>query len=165
MNDYNSVEDIARYINYLDSNDEEYDQYFNWKKTGITNDYLLQLLAARDWGIDYGPDAKSIDFFEGFECFVCRRVHENIKREKDGKDPLRFQAALNHYGCPAPVKVDDKGQRTLESDIFMESFIKHKYLAKALRYHLDKNLQVDRDIIQKTADKISKTQGNLQYKK
>lgn len=56
MDDYDSVEDIARYINYLDSNDEEYDQYFNWKKTGITNDYLLKLLAARDWEVDYGPD-------------------------------------------------------------------------------------------------------------
>lgn len=163
VNDYNSIEDIARYINYLDSDDEEYDRYFNWKKTGITNKYLLQLLAARDW--DFEPDAKGIDFFEGFECFVCRRVHENIRRKKAGKDPLRFQATLNHYGCPPPVKVDDKGQRTLESDIFMESFTKHKYLAKALRYHLDKNLQVDRDIIQKTADKIPKAQGSLQHKK
>lgn len=161
VNDYDSVEDIARYINDLDSNDEEYDQYFNWKTTGITNDYLLQLLATRDWEIDYGPDVKGKDFFEGFECFVCRRVHENIRREKDGKDPLRFQAALNHYGCPAPVKVNDKGQRTLENDIFMESFTKHKYLAKALQYHLDKNLLVDEESIQQTADKISKNTGKL----
>lgn len=51
---------------------------------------MLKFLVIRDWEIDYGFDVKGKDFFEGFECFVCWRVYENIRREKDGKDLLRF---------------------------------------------------------------------------
>ena len=95
-----------------------------------------------------------MNFFEGFECFVCKRVHENLKRLKTGQEELKFHARLEHYGCPPPVKVDDKGQRTLESDIFMDMFTKQKYIAKALRYHIDRNLHVDGEQIEKIADEM-----------
>lgn len=155
VDDYESVEDIADYIKYLHSHDEEYEKYFEWKKSGISNQYLLKLLKQRDWEFDYyTDDYTGMNFFEGFECFVCKRVHENLKRLKTGQEELKFHARLEHYGCPPPVKVDDKGQRTLESDIFMDMFTKQKYIAKALRYHIDRNLPVDGEQIEKIADEM-----------
>ena len=32
VNDFNSVEELAKYLKYLDQNDEEYLSYFKWRK-------------------------------------------------------------------------------------------------------------------------------------
>ncbi|XP_061166159.1 alpha-(1,3)-fucosyltransferase 10-like [Saccostrea echinata] len=154
VDDYESVEDLAKYLKYLDKNDEEYEQYFEWKKSGISNGYLLSLLRDREWVYDYSDNIEGINFFEGFECLICRRVHENLKREKTGQEKLEFRAKLEHYGCPAPVNVDDRGQRTLPSYLLTETFTSMKYIAKALRYHLERNLIVKGDSILRTAEHI-----------
>lgn len=156
MDDYDRVEDLAQYLKHLDQNDEEYEKYFEWKETGISNQYLLKLLKEREWVSDYfySSDPEAINFYEGFERFVCRRIHENIRREKEGKAKLKFQANVEHYGCPEPVMVDDNGRRTLQSDTLTESYTMNKYIAKVLRHHIDLNLTVDRHSILRAVEQI-----------
>ncbi|XP_062607932.1 alpha-(1,3)-fucosyltransferase 10-like [Saccostrea cucullata] len=154
VDDYESVEDLAKYLKYLDNNDDEYQQYLDWKKSGISNGYLLSVLREREWIYDYSGNSDGITFFEGFECLVCRRVHENLKRERTGQEKLEFRASRDHYGCPAPVSVDDRGQRTQPSFLLTETFTNMKFIAKALRYHIETNITVDMDSILKTAERI-----------
>jgi hypothetical protein len=155
VDDFDSVEDLARYLKHLDQNDEEYEKYLEWKKTGISNQYLLKLLNEREWVSDfYWGDPERMDFFEGFERFICRRIHENLRREKEGKVKLKFQANVEHYGCPAPVMVDDRGRRTLESDTLNISYNTNKYIAKALRHHIDQNLKIDRQSVLRTVEQM-----------
>lgn len=86
--------------------------------------------------------------------FVCKRIHENIQREKEGKKKLKFQATIDHYGCPAPAKFDDKGKRTLYNDDWDYEYNHSKYYAKALRHHLDSNKTVDRGSVASTANRF-----------
>ena len=110
-----------------------------WKKNGVTNKYLKALLRDREWSVD-SPDNlyhTSPNFIEGFECFVCRRIHDNIKQN----GALKYQATVDHYGCPKPVKFDDSGRpdpnKSVEYDFEWNYYQK---VATALRYFTDKNV-------------------------
>lgn len=154
VDDFDSIEELANYLKFLDENDEEYDKYFEWKKSGITNKLLLSLLKDREWSINDYVSNNAINFIDGFECFVCKRIHENIQREKEGKEKLKFQATIDHYGCPAPAKFDDKGKRTLYNDDWDYEYNHSKYYAKALRHHLDSNKTVERSSVAATANRL-----------
>ncbi|XP_062607946.1 alpha-(1,3)-fucosyltransferase 10-like [Saccostrea cucullata] len=154
VDDFDSIEDLAKYLKFLDENDEEYDKYMEWKKTGIKNQYLLKILKEREWAINDYTSNDAINFIDGFECFVCKRIHENIQREKKGKEKLKFQATVDHYGCPAPSKFDDNGKRTLKNDDWGYEYLNSKYYAKALRFHLDMNKTIDRSSIASTANRF-----------
>lgn len=154
VDDFDSVEDLAKYLKFLDENDEEYDKYFEWKKTGITNQHLLNILKEREWSINDYNSNNAINFIDGFECFVCKRIHENIQREKKGEKKLKFQATVDHYGCPAPSKFDENGKRTLKNDDWDYEYLHSKYYAKALRYHLEMNKNIDRNSIASTANRF-----------
>lgn len=154
VDDFDSIEDLAKYLKFLDENDEEYDKYFEWKKSGITNKLLLSLLKDREWAINDYMTNDAINFIEGFECFVCKRIHENIQREKEGKKKLKYQATIDHYGCPAPSKFDDNGKHTLLNDDWSFEYNHSKYFAKALRLHLDTNKTIDRSSIGSTANRL-----------
>nr|XP_022313367.1 alpha-(1,3)-fucosyltransferase 10-like [Crassostrea virginica] len=154
VDDFDSIEDLAKYLKFLDENDEEYDKYFEWKKSGITNKLLLSLLKDREWAINDYMTNDAINFIEGFECFVCKRIHENIQREKEGKKKLKYQATIDHYGCPAPSKFDDNGKHTLINDDWSFEYNHSKYFAKALRLHLDTNKTIDRSSIGSTANRL-----------
>jgi hypothetical protein len=39
--------DLARYLNHLDENDDEYEEYLEWKRTG-PDDAFLEMLASVD---------------------------------------------------------------------------------------------------------------------
>ena len=106
--------DLASYIQWLDSHDGEYLKYLEFKEQGITNKRLVQAMESRDWG-DGLDKTNSVT---GFECFVCDRVHENLKREAKGLPRKRHVAIQDHYGCPKPelyhyLTNDDAGIRDL----------------------------------------------------
>ena len=99
-NDYPTVEALANYIKFLDENDDEYEQYFDFKNPGkITNSLLKNTMKSRTWGVD---DIEQENFIDGFECHVCDRVFEELLADAKRQKPPTFQANDSHYGCPRP---------------------------------------------------------------
>jgi alpha-1,3-fucosyltransferase 10 len=96
------VEELANRIKYLDENDKAYNEYLQFKQTGVTNTFLKDTVNKRTWGIN--NDRRKPSIMDEFECLVCKRIHENKKRRADGLEPLKHIATLDHYGCPKPLK-------------------------------------------------------------
>ncbi|XP_052071022.1 alpha-(1,3)-fucosyltransferase 11-like [Mytilus californianus] len=114
VNDFNSPKELAEFIKYLDENDEEYLKYLNFKKpNGITNTLLKETVLNRDWGSHdhkyyfYNIEDK-VDYYQGFECHVCREIHKRMNALKEHeKDPSKPKpppkiADNSHLGCPKP---------------------------------------------------------------
>eukprot|EP00106_Octopus_bimaculoides_P006289 XP_014773731.1 PREDICTED: alpha-(1,3)-fucosyltransferase 10-like [Octopus bimaculoides] len=138
IDDFDTAESLAKYLLYLNRNDEEYEKYLQWKKTGITNKYLKDLMAHREW---YSSDEgvmqyNGISYIEGFQCFVCQRIHKNMRLEKEGKMPKVYQATLEHYGCPAPIQFNAQSQR-VDSDKWKYEWQHQKMIAEKLRHSID----------------------------
>lgn len=71
---------LAEYLKRLDENDEEYLTYLEWKhKQEITNEGLVSEMKHRAWGVQ---DLTQSNYIDAFECMVCSRVWENIKRQQ-----------------------------------------------------------------------------------
>ena len=109
INDFkNGAKHLADFLNTLNENDSEYEKYLEYKtKQKIDNEYLLSLLSERKWS----PITQSArgNFIDGFECFVCERLHENVEREKRGEALTTHQANKTHYGCPIPQRFNENG--------------------------------------------------------
>ena len=98
--DFESPERLASYLHYLDQNDREYEQYLEFKRTGVTNPLLLKRAHERGWVVDYIEEG--INFIDGFECFVCDKVHQRLRVESEGQKPSPLIARHSHYDCPIP---------------------------------------------------------------
>ena len=146
ITDFDSAESLAKYLKFLNENDAEYEKYLEWKKTGITNPLLLEHIRTRDWTVNDEDTMEytGTNFIEGFECFLCNRLHENIKRAKNGQTVLRHQATVDHYGCPAPREFDDIGRYDKINQYWSYEFNSNKYYAKSLRYHVDNGITIDK---------------------
>ena len=100
VNDFASPRALAEYLHYLDQNDEEYEQYLEFKRTGVKNTLLLKHAKERDWVVEYIEEG--IDFIEGFECFACNTIHQRMKMTSEGQHPPPLVANHSHYHCPLP---------------------------------------------------------------
>lgn len=117
VDDFQSPKDLADFIKKLDKNDKEYAKYLEFKEQGVTNERLLSFMKNRPWGTSFEEQ----NYVTGFECFVCDRIHENIKRKAAGLVENKHVASQEHYGCPRPAKHnfrhssndDSDGQRNL----------------------------------------------------
>ncbi|GAB1601209.1 alpha-(1,3)-fucosyltransferase 10-like [Argonauta hians] len=137
IDDFDTPESLAKYLHFLNENDTEYEKYLQWKKTGITNNYLKKLMAQREWHSTDGTITyNGISYVEGFQCFVCQRIHNNLRLEKQGKQPLTYQATVEHYGCPAPIQFNAKSQR-VDSEKWMYEWQHQKMIANKLRDSVD----------------------------
>lgn len=73
-------ERLAEYLKRLDKNNEEYSTYLDWKhKQEVTNKVLISEMKHRPWGVQ---DLTQSNYIDSFECMVCNRVWENIKRQQ-----------------------------------------------------------------------------------
>ena len=99
---FESPKALAEYLHYLDQNDEEYEKYLEFKRTGVTNPLLLKHARERGWIVDYIEEG--INFIDGFECFVCDEIHRRMKKESvEGHEALPpLVANQDHYHCPIP---------------------------------------------------------------
>ena len=163
MDDYKNIKDLVKHLEFLNQNDEEYEKYLEFKKTGIQNEYLKKLLKARDWNAEntHVP-GKYYHFVEGFECYICRRLHESMQREKQNKPPLKFQADVSHYGCPKPKKFSDYPEGNLErvDDPFIaEEYVHSIYEAKIMRKMIDQGKQISFDQLYKVAEQLRRTEN------
>jgi alpha-1,3-fucosyltransferase 10 len=132
VDDFSNPKDLAEYIKKLDADDASYLKYLDFKqKGGVTNPRLLKHMRERKWNMVDGENS----FVTGFECLVCDRVHENLKRQKSGLPVAKHMANQNHYGCPRPVEFYYplvKGVEQFERDMWQTEFDEHKKIAKAL---------------------------------
>ena len=96
---FKTPEELAKYIIWLDKNDEEYAKYLDFKEKGVTNQRLLKFMKNCPWG----QTLEEPNFVTGFECLICDRVHENLQREAKGLPKKEYIATQEHYGCPKPV--------------------------------------------------------------
>ena len=134
------MKELADYLKYLNNNDDEYNKYLQWKTTGITNKYLLNLLKERIWGIKDTWIQGRTNYIDGFECFLCKRVHDNDKREIKKK----YIPTEVHYGCPEPRDYDSSGKLTKRSRHWFDDWKQKKFEAKTLRYFADRNVKIEK---------------------
>ena len=92
--DFDSPKELAEFLLKLDRDDDEYNKYLEFKRTGVTNKRLLDHLHEREWGVD--DDLKGINFIEGFQCFVCDELH----RRRSEENPKPLMADKSHCECP-----------------------------------------------------------------
>ena len=99
--DFASPKDLADYLIMLDQNDDKYNRYLEFKRTGITNQRLLESYNSREWSVD---DDNQLNFIDGFQCYVCDELHK--RRSQLSPEPLI--ATHDHCNCltPEPILKD-----------------------------------------------------------
>ncbi|XP_022080224.1 alpha-(1,3)-fucosyltransferase 10-like [Acanthaster planci] len=128
--DFSSPKELATYLNRLVSNNIEYDKYLNFKKVGVANRRLIQTMEARKWGVN---NDNLPNFIDEFECFVCARVHENLKRAALRLSLKTFQASEDHYNCPRPRAYNNLQSFWSPIELYLQMYDRDKKKAKALR--------------------------------
>ncbi|XP_050800332.1 alpha-(1,3)-fucosyltransferase 10 isoform X1 [Gopherus flavomarginatus] len=133
--------ELAHYIKTLDTNDQEYEAYLEWKVKGaISNQRLLTAIQERKWGVQ---DITQDNYIDVFECMVCNRVWENIRRHKKGLSPRRWNAQVNHLSCPKPEAFlfsSPNIRWTSLQEMWIPSFEQSKKEAQALRQLVERNM-------------------------
>lgn len=110
MTDFPSPSALAERLHQLNENDSAYDSYRQFKYTQtISKETLIErVMTERTWGTH--NDRTRGNFISKFECLVCERIH----RSKE-IPTMKFQAQLDHYGCPPPVTFDSEGNLSEKS--------------------------------------------------
>ncbi|XP_041053494.1 alpha-(1,3)-fucosyltransferase 10 [Carcharodon carcharias] len=137
---FSHPKDLAEYIMQLDGNDQWYEVFLEWKWKGpISNKKLLTAMKERKWGV---RDVSRDNYIDAFECLVCNRVWENLRRKQEGLSPIQWRAQANHLCCPAPEAftfLPPSTGRTAVRDLWMPSFHQSKREATALRHLVELN--------------------------
>ena len=101
---FSTPKDLADYLLYLDQNDEEYEKYLEFKRSGVTNKRLLDHMTNRGWYVNYGRNPfNGPNMIAGFECFVCNTLHKRLSQSKEGLPLPAMVANHQHYSCPIPI--------------------------------------------------------------
>ncbi|XP_072725455.1 alpha-(1,3)-fucosyltransferase 11 [Ciconia boyciana] len=108
IDDFDSPQELAKYLDFLDKNGEEYMKYLEYKNLGgIKNQFLIESLERREWGVN---DMTLPNYLNGFECFICDRENTRVKEEQEHKKshgkipaPRPRIAQFKHMGCPMPT--------------------------------------------------------------
>ncbi|XP_053111137.1 alpha-(1,3)-fucosyltransferase 11 [Hemicordylus capensis] len=108
IDDFESPQKLAEYIDFLDRNPDEYLRYLEYKNPGgITNQFLVENMEKREWGVN---DMSLPNYLNGFECFVCNRENARLAAEREHKKthgkvpaPEPHIAQFTHMGCPPPA--------------------------------------------------------------
>ena len=136
------MKELADYLKYLNNNDGEYEKYLQWKKTGVTNQWLLDHMKQRTWTITNHWLRGHTNFIEEFQCLLCNRIQDNINREKEGRKKQTYIAKPEHFGCPEPKDYDSTGKQSRQSVGWLYDWQQKQYEAKTLRYFADRNIKV-----------------------
>nr|XP_020861688.1 alpha-(1,3)-fucosyltransferase 11-like isoform X1 [Phascolarctos cinereus] len=128
VDDFESPQQLAAFIDFLDSNDDEYAKYLAYKQPGgITNQLLLHSLEQREWGVN---DPRQPSYLEGFECFVCDHELARLAAEEaHAADPARIPppppriAQHSHMACPEPSPGFGRPEEIPENDSWKEMWL------------------------------------------
>jgi len=147
VNDFDNVKDLSSLIKHIDRHDEEYVQYLTYKEhKGVTNQFLLDTLDSREWSVyESGNKKKYYSHYQGFECFVCKKVHENLNLWRQGQKPLTNVASVKHYGCPKPGHFDNQGRYQIQNVHDLRSaydsvWSRAKLVGQGFRHFYDRGL-------------------------
>ncbi len=101
VDDFVSPEALANYIHHLDTNDDAYMKFLEFKVSDVQNSLLLTHMENRQWGVD---DWNKPNPFVAFECYICDNIVQRTKMEngrlKRGEKPK--YATPEHMFCPQP---------------------------------------------------------------
>ncbi|KFP24686.1 Alpha-(1,3)-fucosyltransferase 10 [Colius striatus] len=140
VSSFSHPQELAHYIKTLDTNDQEYESYLQWKLRGdISNPRLLTVMKERKWGVQ---DITQDNYIDTFECMVCNRVWENIRRREKGLLPQRWEAQVNHLSCPKPEAFQFSSSNsdwTSLQEMWIPTFEQSKKEAWALRHLVERN--------------------------
>lgn len=144
VEDFDTIEELVNLLTYLDKSDTAYEEYLSFKTVGgVTNQYLRQTVADRDWDIgDHWQTAKP-NFIDGFQCYLCKQLHQRQKQIAEGQKLETKMATIDHYGCPEPRRFSDSpaGNLTRVRDSWWSSaWLTGKYMAMALRHFIENNI-------------------------
>lgn len=128
IDDFESPQKLAEFIDFLDKNDEEYMKYLAYKQPGgITNQFLLDSLKKREWGVN---DPLLPNYLNGFECFVCDHELARLAAEKahaaspgDIPIPEPHIAKPSHMDCPMPTPGFGSVEEIPENDSWKEMWL------------------------------------------
>ena len=139
IDDYKSPKELADYLLYLDKNDDEYEKYLMYKKTGVTNDLLLNTMKEREWSIKI-KSREDINMVESFECYTCNKIHEMLQQPEEERQPMI--ADSSHYECEFPrpsVKYTTSERR--EETLFWRQVAKiAEHQSKAIRRGVEERM-------------------------
>ena len=87
VNDFQSIEELVTLIKSIGSNEQEYDSYRKFKKSGVTNLILEQTLKHREWAPDMDVENNFQhddvpNFPEYYSCKLCEVMHNVSKNGK-----------------------------------------------------------------------------------
>ncbi|XP_006013607.1 alpha-(1,3)-fucosyltransferase 10 [Latimeria chalumnae] len=140
VSSFSHPKELAKYIKELDNNDQEYEAFLKWKWSGeVSNKKLLSIMKQRKWGVQ---DVTQDNYIDVFECLVCNRVWENIRRKKKGLLPTVWQGKADHLSCPKPEVFNfilPSTAWTSRRDLWISSFEQSKKEAQVLRQLVKKN--------------------------
>ena len=163
VTDFETVQDLAKFINFLNDNDEEYEKYLSFKTKGVRNQNLLREMRERAWGT--AEDLTRPNFIDGFECFVCKRLHENIARSAGRLPPIKHVANASHYGCPGPFQFLDKPsgslEKTIRKDSWHDVYVTSKYTAQAVELLVQRGASFNEDTLLKVSELLMSKEGTL----
>lgn len=142
VNDFKHPKELAEFIKYLNSNDDEYEKYMAYKDPKlITNEFLHKALKERPWRVLGEWDKVNFGhrMYAGFECHVCDRVIERqealrahyLDPSKNPPPPPRT-ASKDHLACPEPTVSIATDERVNKSVNFWEGLYEARALKKML---------------------------------
>lgn len=107
IEDFESPKDLAKHLKEVHGNDDVYLTYLRHKKLSssnlITNDFLVENLSLRKYGVSEQDQMTKGNFVHHFECLVCIRIAKNLQMSQIGfSTKIPYQADEDHYGCPSP---------------------------------------------------------------
>ncbi|XP_002740012.1 GDP-fucose protein O-fucosyltransferase 3-like [Saccoglossus kowalevskii] len=155
--DYSSPRELAKYIDYLNENDSEYDKYLEYKKTGITNSNLLSVMKKRNWGVN---DYTKMNFIDAFECFVCNQVHRNNEASLKGVEKQISISKADHYDCPRPRYFND-GYTNRYIDMYQHIYDQGRYEAMALNYFIQARMNFTKSELREYALQLRRNEKKL----
>ncbi|XP_069781915.1 alpha-(1,3)-fucosyltransferase 10 isoform X1 [Narcine bancroftii] len=131
---------LADYIMQLDSDDQRYEVFLEWKRKGpISNEKLVTAMKERKWGVQ---DVSQDNYIDAFECLVCNGVWDNLRRKQKGLSPIQWQGQADHLSCPGPKAfafLPSSLGGSVVRDLWMSSFDQSKREAAALRHLVELN--------------------------
>ncbi|XP_067672147.1 alpha-(1,3)-fucosyltransferase 10-like [Haliotis asinina] len=152
ITDFDNIEEVARHINYLDQHDDEYERYLQYKRTGIQNEYLVEVERKKTL-------SNGIDIFKKFECFLCRKLHHAIRNHDEGATVS--QGERTHYGCPKPMMFNGDGHYVVPRHSGYDVYEKARHRSKAIKHFHDRNINATFDDIENYAKMLQRTCHNV----
>ena len=128
---FSTPKNLADYLLYLDQNDEEYEKYLEFKRSGVTNKRLLDHMTQRLWEGGHRTSWHH-DFTSSYECFVCDTVLKRKQEAVSGMQPIAMVASHQHFNCAIPFpsllvprQPGDQQEDAMSVDVWRQKVLCH----------------------------------------